>query len=83
MTNAFSPTYHRDHTVTVWDVYTQGWTRTSDPSDEILASMSAADRRRTCRHILTHRRADDVTDYDTIARESAQALDAYCAEAAR
>ena len=82
MTSAHSPyrtTYHRDHSVTLWDVYTQSWQRTSDPSDEMLAAMEPADRRRVCRHILANRSAESVSGIDDILRESADALDAYCA----
>jgi hypothetical protein len=32
-------TYHRDATITFWDVYTQGWVRTSNPSNEQLATL--------------------------------------------
>jgi len=48
---AYRTTYHRDHTVTVWDVYTQGWVRTSRPSDRILASMSGGERERVKKHL--------------------------------
>lgn len=43
-------TYHRDRTVTLWDVYTQSWIRTGRPSDQILASLNASERRRVIRH---------------------------------
>ena len=42
--------YHRDGTVTIWDVYAQQWLRTSDPSDRVLASLSDAQRERVIRH---------------------------------
>jgi len=42
--------YHRDHSVTVWDVYQQGWVRTARPSDMVLASLSARERERMVRH---------------------------------
>ena len=45
----YATTYHRDGSVTVWDVYTQGWVRTGRPSDRILASCSS-DRERIKRH---------------------------------
>ena len=43
-------TYHRDGTVTVWDVYTQTWRRTGRPSDALLASISEPQRARVIRH---------------------------------
>ena len=43
-------TYHRDGTVTVWDVYTQTWTRTGRPDDEVLASLDSDERDRVIRH---------------------------------
>ena len=46
----FRTTYHRDATVTVWDVYAQRWTRTGSPSDAVLASMSSDERARVERH---------------------------------
>lgn len=46
----YRTTYHRDHTVTVWDVYTQQWLRTGSPSDRLLASLSEAERARVIRH---------------------------------
>jgi hypothetical protein len=55
MTTATRPatgrtTYHRDGTITVWDVYTQSWVRTSAPSDALLASLSEHERTRIVRH---------------------------------
>lgn len=53
MTTASSPyrtRYHRDKTVTVWNVYTQEWLRTSRPSDRVLASLDTAERDRAIRH---------------------------------
>jgi hypothetical protein len=43
-------TYHRDHTVTLWNVYTQSWMRTSRPSDRVLASLTPRERARVLRH---------------------------------
>jgi hypothetical protein len=34
----YATTFHRDGSVTVWDVYRQDWVRTSRPSDQLLAS---------------------------------------------
>ncbi len=44
-------TYHRDGTVTYWDVYTQTWRRTAADriSDRVLASMDEAERNRIAR----------------------------------
>ena len=43
--------FHRDGTVTFWDVYQQTWVRTqgSRISDECLASLSPGERRRIAR----------------------------------
>lgn len=46
-------TYHRDATVTLWDVYTQGWRRLALVPSEILASLPAAQRER----VMSHTRA--------------------------
>ncbi len=47
----FSPTFHRDNTVTFWSVYEQRWVRckASRISDAELASMSDSERRRVAR----------------------------------
>ena len=42
--------FHRDGTVTVWDVYLQQWTRTAHPSDAVLASLMPRERDRVIRH---------------------------------
>ena len=41
-------TFHRDNSVTIWNVYTQVWERygLTHISDRILASLSANDRKR-------------------------------------
>ena len=44
-------TYHRDGTVSYWDVYRQQWQRSSSVSDQVLASMNDAERARVQRHI--------------------------------
>ena len=49
-TDQYRTTYHRDHTVTVWNVYTQQWERTDRPSDRVLASLSEPERARVMRH---------------------------------
>ncbi len=43
-------TYHRDHTVTLWNVYTQSWDRIMRPSDRVLASLDERSRARVIRH---------------------------------
>jgi hypothetical protein len=48
--SAYSTTFHRDGTVTVWDVYSQSWLRTRRPSDRILASLNGKERDRVIRH---------------------------------
>ena len=47
---AFATTFHRDATVTVWDVYAQSWDRTDRPSDRVLASLETAERDRVMKH---------------------------------
>jgi hypothetical protein len=46
----YKTTYHRDGTITVWNVYTQQWERTSRPSDRVLSSLDQRDRDRAIRH---------------------------------
>lgn len=43
-------TYHKDGTVTLWDVYTQGWVRSGEFSNEVLASLPDDERQRVIRH---------------------------------
>jgi len=50
MTHLYKTTYHRDGSVTLWNVYTQDWERTSSPSDRVLSSLDADERRRVTRH---------------------------------
>jgi len=45
-------TYHKNRSVTLWDVYRQQWVRTHSPSDRVLASLAADDRARILRHII-------------------------------
>lgn len=42
--------FHRDATVTIWDVYSQQWLRTDRPSDQILASLGEKERNRVIHH---------------------------------
>ena len=46
--SSYKTTYHRDGTVTVWNVYTQQWERIAadQVSDQILASLNETERRR-------------------------------------
>jgi len=48
MSSYYKTTYHRDGTVTVWDVYSQQWCRidADQVSDQILASLDETERRR-------------------------------------
>jgi hypothetical protein len=47
----YATTYHRDGTVTLWHVYEQAWQRIDvrEISDETLATLSLAERRRIAR----------------------------------
>lgn len=49
------PTYHRDGSVTLWNVYNQQWERLDEPSDRILASLNVSQRER----VIKHCRIDD------------------------
>ena len=46
----YESTFHRDGTVTIWDVYQQTWKRGSKFSDQVLASLDATERERVIRH---------------------------------
>jgi hypothetical protein len=43
--------YHKDQSVTLWNVYTQTWQRirASRVSDEVLSSLSPEERKRIAR----------------------------------
>ena len=49
-TEPYGTTYHRDGTVTIWNVYTQTWQRlratTAYDDDALMASLSASERAR-------------------------------------
>ena len=47
----YATRYHKDGTVTLWDVYTQTWRRiaAADVSDQTLATLSDAERTRIAR----------------------------------
>ena len=51
MSKPFAPKFHRDATVTLWDVHAQDWVRTAHPTDEQMASLSPAVRERVARHL--------------------------------
>ena len=42
--------FHDDGTVTIWDVYQQGWSRTAWPEDCVLASLSSDERDKVIKH---------------------------------
>ena len=44
---------HRDGTVTMWDVRTQGWSR-GTPTDAMLATCAPDERCRITRHLVRH-----------------------------
>jgi len=47
---SYKTKFHRDGTVTIWDVYQQVWRRTAAPSDHVLASLPKKDRDRAIKH---------------------------------
>ena len=53
-------TYHRDGTVTYWDVYRQAWARIDADlmSDEAIASLTAAERDKVARLVTRHAAAE-------------------------
>lgn len=48
--SAYRTTFHLDGTITVWDCYSQSYTRTSAPSARLLATLSDEERSRILRH---------------------------------
>lgn len=54
MTTTYRTRYHRDGSVTYWDVYAQQWSRQPAEriSDAVLASLSETERRRIARMAL-------------------------------
>jgi len=48
MRDTYKTTYHRDGTVTVWNIFSQTWMRlrAEHVSDPVLASLPEADRNR-------------------------------------
>lgn len=53
MKDQFKTTFHRDGTITVWDVYTQSWWRVSAGAidDRTLATLNQKERARIARMI--------------------------------
>lgn len=51
MRDPYRTTYHRDGSVTVWDVYRQTWRRlrADEVADALLATLSARERARIAR----------------------------------
>jgi len=44
-------TYHRDRTVTLWDVCSQEWVRTANPTDQQLSGLPHAEVDRIWRYL--------------------------------
>jgi hypothetical protein len=44
--------YHRDGTVTLWDVSNHAWVRTADPNDQLLDGLPRAEIDRIKRYLL-------------------------------
>lgn len=52
MTDPYRTTYHRDGTVTVWDVYSQTWRRrVRSMPDRVWASLSERERNKAAKHL--------------------------------
>lgn len=50
--NNFNSTFHRDGSVTIWNIFQQQWKRyRTVPSNEVLASLDHKERDRVIRHI--------------------------------
>jgi hypothetical protein len=47
-------TYHRDGTVTFWDVSSQAWARTANPTDQQLSGLPHAEVDRIRRYLREH-----------------------------
>jgi hypothetical protein len=46
----FATVYHRDQSVTIWDVFAQSWLRLSTVPASILATLPKSERARVIRH---------------------------------
>ena len=42
--STYKTKFHKDQTVTIWNVYTQQWERTANPSDRVYASLNRDER---------------------------------------
>jgi hypothetical protein len=62
----YGATYHRDGTVTLWNVYTRQWERGRAFSDDVLASLSAKERARVLRHIGGQRPLDGAHEVNNL-----------------
>lgn len=52
MKDPYRSTFHRDGSVTLWNVFTQTWQRfVNMPADSILATLTAKERARIARHM--------------------------------
>ena len=60
----YRTTFHRDGTMTIWDVYTQSWVRTPDPSDKLLAFMSQLTRERAIARRDRYRLANEIPSHE-------------------
>ena len=58
----YASTYHRDGSVSAWDVHTQQWTRQVAFGDAQLASLNAQERDRVLRHTAAARAAMAADD---------------------
>jgi hypothetical protein len=43
--------YHRDGTVTLWDVFSRAWVRTDNPNDQLLGTLPRAEIDRIRRYL--------------------------------
>ncbi len=59
----FSSTYHRDGTVTVWNVIEQRWHRAAELSDALLATLGWREREKVERHFARHGHGFLATHY--------------------
>jgi len=46
----YATTYHRDNTVTIWNVFQQAWERLAQVPDHVLFTLGDAERERVKRH---------------------------------
>lgn len=59
---SYRTVYHRDGTVTIWNVLAQSWyVRVSYLSHAVLATLNERERARVVRHLARPRRPDDET----------------------